>query len=100
MPYGTGAQDQSFEIKTFHQDFDAMINGTEEIFPWHKDIVENQFTSVRATHTEFVKFARTGKPGRGLVDDECCDAFGAFFGLCLCIHNDVVCIRALKLEVC
>ena len=73
-----------------------MINRTKEVFPWHKDVVENQFAGVRATHTEFVKFAGTRKTSRGLVDNECCDTFGAFFGLCLCVHNDVVCIRALK----
>ena len=95
LPYGTRAENQSLNIKTFHQDFDALINGAEEIFSWYKDVVEYQFPSVGATHTELVKFAGTGEARRGLVDNECCDAFRAFFGICLCVHHDVVCIWAL-----
>lgn len=95
LPYGTCAEDQSLNIKTFHQDFDAMIDAPEEIFCWYKEVVEYQFPSVGATHTELVKFAGTGETRGGLVDNKCCDAFGTFFGICLRVHHDVVCIWAL-----
>lgn len=75
-----------------------MVNGAKEVFPWHKDIVEYQFASVRATHTELVKLAGTGETGRGVVDNEGCDTFGAFIRLCLCVHDDVVCIWTLRWE--
>lgn len=75
-----------------------MVDGAEEVLLWHIEIIENQFASVRATHTELIKFTGTRETGRGLIDNERCDAFGAFCRLGLCVHNDVVCIWTLMYE--
>ena len=73
-----------------------MIHLAKRIFLRDENVFENQFTGIGPSHTKFIKFASAGKALGGGVEDEGSNAFGSFFGLCLCIHNYVVGIWSLN----
>lgn len=46
LPKWTSAEDKPFEIETFHENSDALVQLSEEILLGDEDIFENKFSGV------------------------------------------------------
>lgn len=99
LPKRSCAQDESFQIKTFHQNFDTAVHFTKKVFSGYKDVFKDEFACVGAAHAKLVQFTGTREALEALLNHESSDTFGGFLGLSLGIYNDEVCIRALWIEL-
>ena len=94
-PQRTGAQDESLQIETLHEDADTLVELTEHVLLGDEDILKDQFAGIGAAHAELVQLTRARETLEALLNDKGRDALGAFLGLGLGVDDDEIRVGAL-----
>ena len=61
----------------------------------HETVLEHKFTCITASHPQLVQFLVCRETRKTLLNDECCDAFGAFGGFGFGVDDECGCDGAV-----